>query len=326
MSASTPAISAILCTYNRADLLREALQSLCTQTLPADEFELIVIDDGSSDDTAKTVDEFRQRLPLEYIHQPNSGLAAAKNHGIDAARSDIVLFVDDDDVMDPQCLQQHLLSHRDHPQSHYAVLGFTDLAADVARSPLMQYVTDSAGLLFNYRAFTHGEVLDYRAFWGGRSSCKRQLLLQHGNFNPVFRFGAEDIELGYRLSQAAGLRVVFNRNAISHMIRRLSFDDFCRRSRLQGGSNRVFAELHPSPEIIQYTGIDDALAQWPQIAPRYQQLLSSGRNLDRFAQLRSDAQLPLDGIATRLLHRAYHAAFEASRVCGSAGAQAPGLD
>jgi len=317
MSTQRPALSAILCTYNRSTLLRQALEALCCQTLPAERFEVIVIDDGSTDGTAQTVDGFRGLLPLQYIHQGNSGLAAAKNRGIDAASGDIVLFVDDDDVMDPDCLRQHLLTHGEYPQIEYAVLGYTDLATEVAASPLMRYVTEVSGQLFQYGPLQDGKPLDYTLFWGGRSSCKRELLVQHGNFNPRFRFGAEDIELGYRLSISAGLQVVFNRQAISHMVRTLSFDDFCRRCTLQGGSNRVFAQLHPQPEILRYTGVDDAQRQWPDIAPLYQQLLTVGRNLDRYATLRSAAQLPLDGISTRLLHDAYRAAFEASRIQGT---------
>jgi len=315
MSAHTPVISAILCSYNRAALLRRALQALCTQSLAAEQFEVLLIDDGSTDDTAAVATEFQQLLPLRYIHQPNAGLAAAKNHGIEQARGPIVLFVDDDDVMDPDCLRQHLLSHAEHPQPQFAVLGYTDLLPEVARSPLMRYVTDSAGLLFCYGPLKHSDILDYRHFWGGRSSCKRSFLLEHGVFNPVFRFGAEDIELGYRLS-TAGLQVVFNRQAISHMLRSLSFDDFCRRSYLQGRSNQVFATLHPDREIARYTGSEGAEQQWALIALRYPRLLKSGRDLHRYAIERLDAGLSIDGISTRLLHQAYDTAFRASQIAG----------
>ena len=313
-----PEISAILCTYNRAGLLREALQSLCTQTLPVERFEVVLIDDGSTDDTRAVVDAFRPLLNIQAVHQSNAGLAAAKNRALDTAGAPIVVFVDDDDRMDPDCLQQHLLTHQAYPQPEVAVLGYTDMATDVAASPLMHYVTGRAGLLFSYASLNDGEQLDYRYFWGGRSSCKRALLQQHGQFNPVFRFGAEDIELGYRLSKA-GLRVIFNRAAVSQMLRRLDFDQFCRRSEMQGRSNRVFAELHPDPEVIAYTGIDDARRLWPEIEPRYQQILAAGRGLDRYAQARADQGLGIDGLSTRLLHQAYRRAFDASRLRGSAG-------
>ena len=64
----------------------------------------------------------------------------------------------------------------------------------------MHYLTEVGKFLFDYTAISHGDVLDYTFFWGGRSSCKRMLLAQEGIFDQNFRFGSEDIELGYRLA------------------------------------------------------------------------------------------------------------------------------
>ena len=58
-----------------------------------------------------------------------------------------------------------------------------------------------AGYLFMYPPLKDGELLDNTYFWGGRSSCKKNFLVEHGNFNPVFKFGCEDIELGYPQQQ-----------------------------------------------------------------------------------------------------------------------------
>ena len=73
-------------------------------------------------------------------------------------------------------------------------------------------------LLFSYPNLKHGDVLDYTYFWGGCSSCKRKFLIEYGVFNPVFRFGCEDIELAYRLSKS-NLKVVYNARAVSTMVR-----------------------------------------------------------------------------------------------------------
>lgn len=317
MSPVTPSISVILCTYNRASLLRQALKALCTQTLSVTDFEIILIDDGSTDDSPKVVQAFQKLLPIQYIYQRNSGLAAAKNCGIASSSAPIVLFADDDDIMGADCLRQHVQTHRNHPQPHFAVLGHTDLLPDVARSPLMHYVTQINGLLFCYAPLQHGEILDYHHFWGGRSSCKRALLNEHGVFNPIFRFGAEDIELGYRLS-AAGLKVIYNQRAISHMARTLSFKDFCRRSYLQGQSNRSFFEIHPTPEVNDYTQTEQSSCEWPEIQTCYPRILKTAANLHRLAAARSAAELPNDGLTLCLLHSAYQAAFRASRIKGTA--------
>lgn len=312
-----PSISAILCTHNRAGLLRRALGALCGQSLSSDQFEVIIVDDGSADDTPQVARSFADLIPVRYFRQAHAGLAAAKNHGIAVARAPIVVFLDDDDVLSASALEQHLKTHEKHPETHTAVLGYTGLAGQIASNPLMDFVTGAGAYLFSYPGLRAGEFLDYTYFWGGRSSCKRELLMQEGVFNPAFQFGCEDIELGYRLSRASGLRVVYNPDIVSTMIRCLDFEGFCRRCTMQGRSNRVFSDMHPVPEIQQWTEMDTAAAEWQGIAPRFEEILRTARNLDRLALARTEADLPLDDFTRTLLHRAYHAAFRACRIKGS---------
>ena len=311
-----PRISTIIPTFNRADLLTLALQALCRQTLDSADFEVVVIDDGSTDHTAQAVASFAERLQIHYARQANSGISAAKNHGLSLSRAPVVLFLDDDDITDPSYLTEHLNTHDQYPAPHYAVLGYTDLIDEVAASPLMDFVTGAGSYLFSYSSLSDGSELDFSYFWGGRSSCKRLFLLEHGVFNPDFRFGAEDIELGYRLS-SAGLRVIFNRNAVSHMVRALDFDSFCRRCYRQGRSNWVFSQLHRDPTVQAWTKVDGIESEWKRIRPRLSSLMKMAHDLDRLAHIRARAGLPLDPITIHLLFRAYRAAFRAARIKGS---------
>ena len=73
ISRNRPLISAIVCTYNRAGLLGRALGALCGQTLDAEQFEVIVVDDGSTDETRLVVQRFEGIAPLRYVYQANSG-------------------------------------------------------------------------------------------------------------------------------------------------------------------------------------------------------------------------------------------------------------
>ncbi len=314
--APDPLISAVICTYNRAPLLRQVLGALCAQTIGLDRFEVIVVDDGSTDDTRETVERFSRVLNLHYAHQANSGLASGKNHGLFLSRAPIVVFLDDDDVLDPHCLEQHYRTHECFPQPQYAVLGYTGLSEGPARSPLMRYVTEVGCQLFSYPYIQNGAILDFSYFWGGRSSCKRAFLLEYGVFNPIFRFGAEDIELGFRL-QKAGLRVVYNAAAISSMVRTLTLEDFCKRCRLQGRSNWVFSQLHPDPAVQAWAEIDQIEVEWARIAPRWDALMKAAGDLDRFAQARARMELPIDQVSTQLLHSFYAAAFRANRIRGT---------
>lgn len=308
-------LSVIICTYDRPNLLRQVLESLVGQTLPQEDFEVVVIDDGSPESTREIVEPFMNVLPLNYLYQNNAGLASAKNHGIFASRGEIVLFLDDDDVAMPALLEEHIRTHRKYHEKHFAVLHYTAWSPELTVTPLMHFVTDVGCFLFSYPNIRHGSILDYTYFWGGRSSCKRSFLMEHGVFNQVFRFGCEDIELGYRLSRQ-GLKVVYNNKAVSRMIRPVLFDDFCRRLIRQGRSQYIFSSLHNDPEVYNYTEIIGAEDKWKTIQHIYDAKMRSARELDKVANTKLKYQLELDDTTKGLLHKAYWWAFRACKIKG----------
>jgi glycosyltransferase involved in cell wall biosynthesis len=314
-TSRSPFLSAVMCTLDRAELLRQALESLCHQALALDAFEIVLVDDGSTDATRQVALSFQSRLPLRYVYQRNAGLAAARNLGLFVARGEVLLFLDDDDLADPRLLEAHVEAHRRWPQPEMAVLGHTKLAPELASDPLMHFVTQVGCLMFMYPAIEEGKALDFAYFWGGRSSCKRSMLLDHGVFNPVFRFGCEDIELAFRLSKH-GFKVMYDPSAVSTMARRMSFDDFCRRMERQGRSNFVFSRLHPEEIVQRWTEVPGAGEAWRRLGPVYEVLRRSARELDRIARMRLEEGLGLHGTDAQLLYRAYWAAFQASRVKG----------
>ena len=102
--------SVIVCTYNRATLLPRTLRSLQAQALrPGIEWEVLVVDNNSSDDTRAVVEAFSRTFPnLRYSHEPQQGLAFARNHGIHAARGRVLLFTDDDVAPEADWMQRIL--------------------------------------------------------------------------------------------------------------------------------------------------------------------------------------------------------------------------
>jgi len=312
---SPPSLSAILCTFNRAELLSRTLESILGQTLDQSNFELIVIDDGSTDETRKVVESFERRLPLRYAYQANAGLASARNHGIYRSQAPILLFLDDDDLCSPNLFEEHLKTHVQYPDNHFAVLGYVVLDPNLAEKPVLHYVTEVGCYLFSYPNLKHGDVLDYPYFWGGCSSCKRKFLIEYGVFNPVFRFGCEDIELAYRLSKN-NLKVVYNAHAVSTMVRDISFDAFCKRLIRQGESQYVFSQLHPDAEVQKWTEMIGAEEEWQRIEKVYEAVIRSARELDRIANLKLELGLELDAVTIDLLHRAYRNAFKACKLKG----------
>ena len=308
-------LSVILCTYSRASLLQMALASLVDQTLDKDSFEVVVIDDGSSDTTREVANSFAGRLPLRYFYQENAGLAAGKNHGIYAAKGKILFFFDDDDIATPRLLEEHLGSHQKYADESYAVLNYTTWSPRLKATPLMKFITEVGCFLFSYPDIRHGSVLDYRYFWGGRSSCKRSFLIEHGVFNPIFRFGCEDIELGYRLSHH-GLKVVYNAAAVTYMLREVNLDDFYRRLLRQGRSQYRFSSMYDDPRVAEWCETMDAEEKWRVMAAVYDAMVKSTQNLERIAHEKLLHGLKFDSLTRKLLHQAYWWTFRATKIKG----------
>jgi glycosyltransferase involved in cell wall biosynthesis len=279
-----PQISVVIPTYQRAALLERSLESLTRQTLEASQFEVVVVDDGSSDWTASVCDRLAQELSLRRLRIVNSGISAAKNLGLFASRAPLVLFFDDDDIADPGLLDAHLEAHRAHPEEHVAVLGYTTWAPELEITPLMEYVTEIGHLLFAYQAMDDGERLDHTYFWGGRTSCKRAFLAQHGVFDQDFPAIIEDIELGFRLARR-GLEVVHARGARSYMLRAVTFDDFARRCVKRGRGLWLLNSRHDDPAVERYCQVEEALDRWPTEAPELDAKMARVRDLEaRYAR------------------------------------------
>jgi glycosyltransferase involved in cell wall biosynthesis len=276
---------------------------------------VIIVDDGSTDETPLVAGAFASLLPLRYVRQRNAGLASAKNHGLYVSRAPIVLFLDDDDIAHPTLLAEHLATHAKYPAAGDAVLGYTRLHSAIARDPLMHFVTEVGFFLFSYPNICDGDVLDFEYFWGGRSSCKRSLLIDHGVFNPVFRFGCEDIELGYRLS-SHGLRVIYDAGAVLTMVRRATLDELCNRLVRQGRSNRVFSELHRVPAVHRWTERATLEERWKTGRADYESLMAATRALDDSARQKIAAGLELPEPELAALHEHYYAALGAAKARG----------
>ncbi|MEA2104578.1 MAG: glycosyltransferase [Candidatus Cloacimonadota bacterium] len=103
-----PFISMIIPAYNRADEIKEFLSSLVLQT--SKEFEVIIVDDGSTDNIKEVVDSFKNQLDLRYFFQKNTGPGAARNNGMDKAKGDVFVFIDSDCTV-PVDYVENLVTH-----------------------------------------------------------------------------------------------------------------------------------------------------------------------------------------------------------------------
>jgi len=250
MSAAPPRISVVVPTYQRGRVVTNLVTALCHQTYVG-MFELIVVIDGSTDDTEHRLAELRPPFPMRVIRQPNRGLANARNRGAAAATGEILLFLDDD--MEPD---EHLLAEHDRSQLEGAdaVAGAVPLHASSPRTLLADGVGAWADAR-SHRLARTGYELRFNEILNGQFSLKREVFERLGGFDERFTaggsYGNEDLDFGYRLLRA-GYRAVFNARAVSRQQYVVGAASYLRQYEDAGRADVVLAREYPEllPELF----------------------------------------------------------------------------
>lgn len=248
---TTPSISVVIPTFNRRETLETVLPLLAKQSLPPEQYELLLCDSGSSDGTAELVAALA--IPnLRHILPPeNRGRSGARNAGIRAAIGDIVLFTDADIIPSPNLLEEHLRLHRAHP--HSAVVGLEVQVDTVAE---YEQVRDNP---YDKGRHMHGRTdkeMSWLFFLTGNASAPRQALLDVGLFDENFTvYGHEDLELGYRLQQA-GYTIRYNAAAVNYHWHPVPFEERCDKMRHSGVATKRFYDKHRDGSILLRLGVN----------------------------------------------------------------------
>ena len=190
-------ISVVIPTYNRAALLEQCLFALSRQSHPS-LFEVIVVDDGSTDETPRLLESVSPPFELRIETQTNRGQAAARNVGAAAANSPYCLFVDDDVTFDRDFVALHLEAQRDN--RGIAALGPLRLRHAANANPLARHVA----LTWERHAAEAAKLerqATFRDCWSGNLSVPRDALLDVGGFAEDLP-RKHDVELGFRLARA----------------------------------------------------------------------------------------------------------------------------
>lgn len=318
---TSPKISVVIPTYNRAEYLESALTSLEFQTVAAEDFEVIVVDDGSSDDTEALCRAWDGEIVLRHCRQSHAGSAAAKNLGLFLSNAELVLFFDDDDAASESFLEEHLAAHAAYPDQRVSILSFTTWHSDLTVTPVMDYLVNIGQFLFSYVSLHDRQLLGWQHYWTGRISCKRRFLTHFGIFSQRMK-RVEDIELGYRLAQH-GHEIRYWSEARSYMLRPITFGDFCRRAENDGRALAEMKRIHPTPEIEEYCH-GDAAGRWRAAAAEHDHVVAA---VDALERLVGAAQTTMDPTLMPALHALYRRAFLGFAVkgvtAGDASVEAP---
>ena len=190
---SQPEISIVICTYNRDKFIKGALYSLTKQTLDPKKFEIIIVNNNCTDSTDAIVTDFIKAFPtlnINYVFQPIKGLSAARNKGIEVAKSNIISYMDDDGEADENYLEEVLTYLRKHPE----VAGVGGKILPIFESGEPDWANKWLNGLFSI--VDHGETImpfkgkTYPA--GCNMVYRKDLLEEVGGFNEALKWRADD--------------------------------------------------------------------------------------------------------------------------------------
>ena len=190
LDARWPRVSVIVCTYNGSQTIRDCMEGLARLEYP--DFEVIVVNDGSTDQTAQIVSEY----PFRLVSTENRGLSAARNTGMLAATGDIVAYTDDDARPDP-----HWLQYLAHAFSKYGFAGVGGPnVAPAGDGPVADCVANAPGgpvhVLLSDRVAEH--------IPGCNMAFRHDVLQEVGGCDPLYRVAGDDVDLCWRVQEAGG--------------------------------------------------------------------------------------------------------------------------
>ncbi|HVA29034.1 MAG TPA: glycosyltransferase family A protein [Candidatus Baltobacteraceae bacterium] len=293
-----------LCTYNRARLLERVLDACFEQTALADSYEVVLVNDGSTDDTFATIERLRARARCRFVvvNQSNAGLAKARNVGIAKAIGERIIFIDDDVLPVPTFVEEHLRAHTGRPLAIVRGGAINVEDFDELPPPIWSLKHYSGNF-----------------FWTTNVSLPLSTMRAIGGFNESFsEYGWEDIDVGLRL-RFRGVKAVFNPKALVYHYkprpRSGNVEKMVAQARAQARTAVQLAKIHPHWRTYLATGLNPAqrkLHDWMRgikAAQKYRKLLGDSQT-DRALsnrELRAARALATDAYFEEM-ERALHSA------------------
>lgn len=276
------------CTYNRAWLLERVLDACFDQRIAESEYEVVVVDDGSSDATPGVLEAARRRAPCSFtiVTQANAGLAAARNAGIARASGERIIFIDDDVLPIPTFVNEHLRAGERRPGAIVRG-GAIEVRSPDDLPPPIWSIRDYSG---NY-------------FWTTNVSLPLTTMRALGGFDESFcEYGWEDIDVGLRLRQMR-VPAVFSPRALVYHVkpppRGASVERMIAQARAQARTAVRLVRRHPGWRATLATGINPVQRRFHGLM---RSLQFDRRFRRRLASLENDRELrPSEERAARAL-------------------------
>ncbi len=237
-----PLITVQICTYNRRALLGRVLDALFAQDLDPADYEIVLVDDGSTDGSYEDVIA-RVRPPCAFtlVRQQNSGLASGRNAGIARARGRYIMFMDDDVLATPGLLAAHCRFHETHARA-------------ICRGGVINVSSfdDLPPARYTWRNYSGNY------FWTTNVSVPADVLREAGGFDERFKeYGWEDLDIGFRLRRMRVPSILAKDALVYHYkppLRPEQFAGLIRQARAQARTAAQFLEKHPHWRVALATG------------------------------------------------------------------------
>ena len=312
---ATLQLSVIVPTHGRPESVTRLLWMLAEQTLPAEAFEVIVVDDGSQPALAFDLTGVPYRCRV--THQAWGGPASARNVGLALAVSPLVLLLTDDAVPAPDLLQQHVSAHA-QLDGACAVLGSFRFSEDARQAPFTRLL-DETDLFQQFSALQDGERYGWPFFWTSNLSAPTDAFVSVGGFDEV-NFDqpiCEGLDLGLRLEEQ-GIQVVHRADCVAHHDHVITAASFFERAFELGRYQLRLGAKVGAPDVFFDEGTVTADGLRPDLVDLLeQQRAVSEQTLEQLEQL--DAQPAGTGFTpeqTVELAAAVSVAVQYPRLCG----------
>ena len=268
LNKNKPRISAIIPAHNQCSVLRKVLAGLERQTCSRSAFEIVIVDDGSTDDTQNYLSKYIKAslLNIAVVKGKGEGAGAARNLGIKKAQGEYILFLDGDTIPNDDLILKHLKHQIDFGEKNVAVMGTFDMDPDLIKSQQARVVQKDFS--FDENGLVELNWYQYRT---PNTSLRKELVVQLGGFN-VDLFPAEDKELAYRLAKL-NVQFFFDESIKSLHHHPMDLHGYLKRGTVYGQAVAIWYSINP--ELRRFLAMRYGV--FSHELPKYKKFLKIGR-------------------------------------------------